>query len=284
MTLVSVLHETTYRYSQPVVVNPHRLMVHPRQSPTLRLHSLSLHVEPDASVTWSADAFDNVIATATFQGPQNELCFRCQSQVEILAPEWPVFDIAASAIQFPFEYGSDERDDLGSLVRSDQSDPLAIWARSFVASYPTDTLSLLKDINNFVFATFRYEQREQEGTQAPADTLALRSGSCRDFAELFTQAVRTLGFGARAVSGYLWEGGLLEGIARGGASTHAWSEVYIPGPGWIPFDPTNGTVGAAYLIPVAVGSQMHRLTPVEGSYAGPSDAFTGMTVSVQIGS
>jgi transglutaminase-like putative cysteine protease len=133
---------------------------------------------------------------------------RYRQIVDILlnAVDWPVLDIAASAILYPFRYSDDDWTDLGALTIAQYPDPgglLEAGARGFVRRSPTDTLSLLKDLNTGVAQRVQYQSREVEGTQFPNQTLDLGSGSCRDFAVLFAEAARKLGFGARLVSGYL---------------------------------------------------------------------------------
>lgn len=195
-----------------------------------------------------------------------------------------VFPITASALAFPFRYANDDAIDLGALripQYPEEWDRLRAWAQGFVASDPTDTLSLLKDINAGV-GSLLYEAREDEGTQSPLQTLALKQGSCRDFAALFLEAVRSLGFGARIVSGYLHDPTrTLLGSANDG-STHAWVEVYLPGAGWIAFDPTNRSVGGANLIPVAVAREIGQTMPVVGTFAGAPDALLALSVVVSV--
>jgi transglutaminase-like putative cysteine protease len=101
---------------------------------------------------------------------------------------------------------------------------------------------------------------------------------------LFAEAARTLGFGTRIVSGYLYNPSQSNVGSSGSGSTHAWAEVYIPGAGWITFDPTNRGVGGFNLIPVAVGRDIRQIMPVVGSFVGMSDAFQGMSVEVQVSS
>src|SRR5207244_3109870 len=126
------------------------------------------------------------------------------------------------------------------------------------------------------------QSREDEGTQSPTQTLDRGWGSCRDFAVLFAEAVRTLGFGARIVSGYLYNPDQGSVGSSGAGSTHAWAEVYVPGAGWITFDPTNHSVGSINLIPVAVARDIWQATPVVGSFVGMTDAFAGMEVEVDV--
>jgi len=144
------------------------------------------------------------------------------------------------------------------------------------------TLSLLKDLSAGVSKWVSYEVREDEGTQSPSETLERRSGSCRDFALLFAEAARCLGFGARLVSGYLQPAQNVLG-SQGGGSTHAWAEIYIPGVGWITFDPTNGTTGSFGMIPIAVVRDIRLAMPVAGGFVGPSNALSDMAVEVAVG-
>ena len=136
----------------------------------------------------------------------DQLLIESVAEVQLDAVAWPVFDISASAITFPFRYSDDEWTDLGALTVQQYADPvdrLRNWARAFVRGSTTDTLSLLKDLSVGVAEAIRYQSRDDMGTQSPTETLARGWGSCRDLAVLFIEAVRSLGFGARIVSGYL---------------------------------------------------------------------------------
>jgi len=260
-------------------------MLRPRESRNLRLIAHDLKLRPAAKVTWAHDVSDNAIATATFQERVDTLFIDSVAELRLDIDQWPVFDIAASALNYPFLLTEDEMLDLGALrLQSylDSSGQLRDWAHSFVAGNPTDTLSLLKDICAGVAARIAYETREREGTQSPAETLSKGQGSCRDFAVLFVDAVRSLGFGARIVSGYLYDQDQTAVGSEGAGSTHAWAEVYVPGAGWIVFDPTNRSVGGFNLIPVAVARDIHLAMPISGSFVGNRDAFEGMQVRVKV--
>lgn len=285
MVKLKVLHRTAYRYRQKVLFGPHRLLLRPRESRDLRLLSNEVGVTPAANLTWAQDVFGNAVATATFQEASDTLVIESATELQLDAAAWPVFDIAASAASYPFQYAADEWTDLGALTIPQFPDPgrrLQDWARAFVRSEPTDTLSLLKDLSAGVPDRIRYQPRETEGVQSPIETLDRGWGSCRDFAVLLIEAVRSLGFGARIVSGYLYnpDQHLLGSVNAG--STHAWAEVYVPGAGWITFDPTNRSVGSANLIPVAVTRDLRRAMPVSGSFIGAADAFQDMWVDVRV--
>jgi transglutaminase-like putative cysteine protease len=278
-------HRTTYRYRQPVRLGPHRFMLRPRESRDLRLVSSDVAVTPAAVVTWAHDVSGNAVATATFQTMADNLVIESVAKLQLDAAAWPVFEIAASAIFYPFQYSDDEWTDLGALTIQQHPDPagrLRGWARAFVGGNPTDTLALLKDLSAGVSGWIRYQSREDEGAQSPIQTLDRGWGSCRDFAVLFVEAARSLGFGARIVSGYLYNPDQDSVGSRDAGSTHAWAEVYVPGAGWITFDPTNRSVGGFNLIPVAVARDIRQAMPVAGSFVGMTDAFQGMSVDVSV--
>ena len=286
MVALRIRHRTEYRYRWPVGLGAHRLMVRPRESRDLRVVSSEVFVTPSASVTWAEDVFGNAVATAVFSGLWDTLVIESVVALELDAAPWPVFDIAPSAVVFPFRYSDAEWTDLGALTLPQYADASGIlrgWAWGFVRGATTDTLSLLKDLSEGVSASIAYEAREVEGTQTPVETLGRRAGSCRDLAVLFVEAARSLGFGARIVSGYLHSPDQsLIGSADAG-STHAWGEVFVPGAGWITFDPTNRSLGGANLIPVGVARDIAQVMPVSGSFIGAPDAFAGMTVQVTVG-
>ena len=285
MTALNIHHKTVYRFQQPVSLGAHRLMLRPRETRDLRLMSHTLAITPDAVLTWAHDVFGNAVAIATFASMTDVLVIESDANILLNAAPWPVFDIAASAISYPFRYSDDERIDLGALAIEqylDQAGRLRIWAQGFIRSNPTDTLSLLKDLSLGVAAKINYQSREDEGTQPPAQTLDRGWGSCRDLAVLFAEAARSLGFGARLVSGYLYNPNSDRTGSAGAGSTHAWAEVYVPGAGWITFDPTNRSVGGLNLIPVAVARDIRQAMPVSGSFVGLTNAFLGMAVEVSV--
>lgn len=285
MTFISIRHVTTYRFNEPVTLLPHRLMLRPRESRELRLMSSRITVTPDAVLSWAYDVFGNAVATATFSTMASNLLIESVVELELGTEAWPVFDIAASAQSYPFRYDDAVWSDLGSLTVPQFADPtgyLRTWTNGFVRSNPTGTLALLKDLSAGVSQGIRYQSRETEGTQSPVETLHRGWGSCRDFAVLFADAARMLGFGARIVSGYLYNPDRQKAGPAGGGSTHAWAEVFVPGAGWITFDPTNRSVGGHNLIPVAVVRDIRQAAPVSGSFIGMTGAFSGIWVEVAV--
>lgn len=285
MPTLEIIHCTIYRYQRPVSLGPHRLILRPRESRDLRLHSFELQVTPDATVTWANDVAGNFVARATFRVTAEQLLIRSAATLELPAERWPVFDIGACAISYPFRYSDDDWADLGSLTVPayiDDIGRLRSWVYAFVSGSSTDTLSLLRDVNAGVANAVSYESRDDEGTQGPLNTLDRAVGSCRDLAVLFVEAVRTLGFGARIVSGYIHDPDLQAVGSAGAGSTHAWAEVFVPGAGWIAFDPTNRSVGGSNLVPVAKVRDIRQAMPVSGSFSGPPDSLKEMSVSVTV--
>lgn len=284
MLTIKIRHRTTYLYHSVVKLGAHRLMLRPRESRELRLISHLVRVSPAASVIWAHDVFGNAVATASFEGLTDRLVVDSEAVLSLGADPWPVFDIAAAAISYPFAYTDADWRDLGALVVPQYLDPerkLLAWAEGFVRSDPTDTLSLLKDLSSGVAGQIRYQSRESEGTQAPLETLARGWGACRDLAVLFVEAARCLRFGARLCSGYLFRPDREAGN-YGADSTHAWAEVYVPGAGWITFDPTNRSVGGQNLIPVAVAREIWQVTPVSGDFIGAGNASRGLWVDLSV--
>ena len=159
------------------------------------------------------------------------------------------------------------------------------WVRRFLRTgQSTDTGILLMTLTYAFKETFTYERRTEPGTRPPSLTLKLGRGSCRDLALLMIEALRCLGFAARFVSGYLYVPSRdRDGERyRGGGSTHAWCQVYLPGAGWVEFDPTDAIVGNRDLVRVAVARDPSQAIPLSGSYFGTADDFQEMVVEVKV--
>src|SRR5271156_3817058 len=257
MRLITVRHITAYRYKQPVSFGEHRMMLRPRDSYDQRLTDIRLDITPEpAAPRWVHDVFGNCVAIAGFSGRATELAFDSTIRLDHSPTNTLEFQIEDYASTYPFSYGSEESPDLLRSIERQYFDPtheIDRWARQFLRRQgPTGTRELLAAITLAIRERFTYVRRPEFGTQDPIETLKLGSGSCRDFAVLMMEAVRSLGFAARFVSGYLYSPGRDGGANRGGGSTHAWVQVYVPGAGWMEFDPTNGIVGSHDLIRVAV--------------------------------
>jgi transglutaminase-like putative cysteine protease len=285
MKLLTVRHATTYRYAGPVTFGQHRLMLRPRDSHDLRLVGAELALSPPGTVRWMHDVFGNSVALVDFSAPAAELSIVSTLAIERYGLARLEFRIAPEAENYPFMHSADDRTDLGRLRERHYPDRGEVeeWARQFVIETPANTFNLLATMNGAIRGSFAYRVREEEGTQTPVETLERKSGTCRDYALLFIEAARSLGFGARFVTGYLYDPALEGGeAAQGAGATHAWAEIYLPGAGWIEFDPTNGLVAGENLIRIAVTRDPAQAAPIAGSYSGEGAAYLGMEVEVTV--
>lgn len=283
MSTLTIRHLTIYRYGRPVTFGEHRMMLRPRDSHDQRVIEARLDIRPQpASLHFIVDDFGNQVGIARFSDRAQELCVDSVVSVEQSPPLVSGRDLSNHADRFPFDYSADERADLmlcfaRDPVRSlvDPGDPVGAWARSFL---PADgligTFELLTALSQAIHGAFRYRRREAKGVQHPAETFRLGHGSCRDFAMLMIDAARALGLAARFASGYL----ILASDQHG--STHAWAQVYLPGPGWVDFDPTSGSVGKEKLVTVAVAHDPQHTLPLHGTYMGTASDALGMDVRV----
>ncbi len=288
MPVLSVQHVTTYRYRRPVGFGEHRMMFRPRDSADQRLVSWSVEIAPAPVLLRSvADAFGNVVTLARFKERAPEL--RVENRLVVdhtpTAPE--AAQLAPYARTWPFTYDLDDMEDLGRVMQRHYPDPehkVDSWARSLLSgSASTPTFALLATMTDEIRRGFTYCPRHEEGVQDPARTLALRAGTCRDYAVLMMEAVRALGMAARFVTGYIYTPAGEGRMNQGGGATHAWVEVFVPGAGWIDFDPTNGIVGSRDLIRVASVRDPLQAIPLAGTWTGfPADSLS-MTVSVRVG-
>jgi transglutaminase-like putative cysteine protease len=197
------------------------------------------------------------------------------------APDFRIEDYARS---HPFTYSDDELPDLAAYVRRHHpEDGVDEWLSKFVTtgvSRPTG--QLLMTLNEAIAEGFSYKRRASRGTQTPGETIQSQQGTCRDFALLMMEAARSLGFAARFVTGYVYVSDRDGALRLGGGSTHAWCQVYVPGSGWVEFDPTNGIVGNRDLIRVGVARTPQQAIPLSGSYWGDAEDELGMEVSVNV--
>ena len=299
MTILTVTHLTTYRYVRPVRFGEHRLMLRPRDSHDLRLVETAIAIRPRATVRWLHDTFSNSIAVAEFEAAAEELVVRSQFRARHYPLTEHAMVIEGYARRLPFAYTDEDRADLGLLLQrhypdeGPDGDGVAAWARDFAAEPAMaglETGALMGAMTRRIRESFAYRRREELGTQTPAQTLRLRQGTCRDYALFMMEAARSLGLAARFVSGYLYDdrltgedaSGRARGTLTGGGATHAWVQLFLPGAGWVEFDPTNGLVGGRNLIRVAVTRDPVQAIPISGTYTGRREDFVGMEVEVRV--
>jgi transglutaminase-like putative cysteine protease len=287
MKYLTVRHATHYRYAHKVTLGTHRLMLRPRDSHDLRLVDAELTLSPPGETRWMHDVFGNSVAQVEFAQMADELLIVSTLHLEHYGLTRPVFPILPEAQVYPFVYSANDRSDLGRLLDRHYPDPNGLvdaWAKRFVSGRFMSTYNLLSNINAAIKNEFSYNTRYEEGTQSPLETLERGSGTCRDFALLFIEAVRSLGFGARFVTGYLYDPALdgAEGAMQGSGATHAWADVYLPGAGWVEYDPTNGLIAGDNLIRIAVTRDPSQAIPIGGTFEGRLGEFLGMSVEVTV--
>ncbi|MEP7306824.1 MAG: transglutaminase family protein [Acidobacteriota bacterium] len=285
MRLLTVRHVTIYRYSEPVRFGEHRMMFRPRESQDLRLVNTKLDILPRPSkLRWLHDVFDNSVAIATFDEMASELRFESTVTLEHEETVLLEYALETAARTYPFQYSDDDRPDLiRAIARQYPSDDLGPWTARFLkAPGPTATMTLLRSMTRSIKEELKYLRRTEKGVQSPGETLRRGSGSCRDFAVLMMESVRSLGLAARFVSGYIYVPPLNASDAVGGGATHGWMQAYLPGAGWVDFDPTNSIVGNRNLIRVAVAWDQRNALPLWGTFSGSGSSFRGMHVDVSV--
>ncbi|WP_284316767.1 transglutaminase family protein [Labrys miyagiensis] len=282
-----ITHRTTYRYAERVSFGPHRMMLRPRDSHEMRLISATLTTSLPADYAWTYDVFGNEVCTGHFSGQASELEIESRLEIDRFPSAVPTHFLSGRETPFPIVYSADEAIDLGATMLTSAEtypDDLRVWIAGLPRRYSGGAMDLLTGLCQEIHGTFTYETRFEQSTQDPALTFRNRSGACRDFAALFIACARLLGFGARFVSGYLFdpipENG--EPAMQGAGASHAWADVYLPDTGWVEFDPTNGLVASDRLIRIAVVREPHQALPISGSFVGTPSAFVGLWVGVDV--
>ncbi|CAA0111516.1 putative protein [Halioglobus japonicus] len=280
MQCYKIIHHTYYNFSDPVTLGTHELLLRPREDHTQRIQSFNLRVRPDATIKWHRDVEGNSVAVASFK-PSRTQQLAIESEVIVQQyNEDPLdFIVADYALNYPFNYQAEDAVLLTPYLQPEEHGAgreLRAWVSSFWQESETvQTYALLQRMAQHINATCEYRVREEPGVQTAKQTLQGGTGSCRDFAYLFMQAAQSLGLAARFVSGYL-HAPYVTGIG----STHAWAEIYLPGAGWLGFDPTIGDIVGADHFPVAVAHLPESVPPVSGTFRGAAQSTLDVGVWV----
>ena len=283
--LFDITHTTHYRYAQPVELGTHRVMFRPRGSHDMRVLATSLEISPEPKdVRLIHDVYSNSVAIVEPASPTTELKFVCKFTVEHVGERALDLPVEPAFVEYPFAYGDEDAIVLQPYLLPWYTDPtgeLLTWAQNFLTGDGrVYSLDVLVRMNAFIRDTMQYVPRISEGVQSPYETLHLGSGTCRDFATLMIESVRILGYASRFVSGYLYTPAL--DSADGAGATHAWLQVYLPGAGWLTFDPTNNLIGGTDLIRVGFARHASGASPITGNWHGFPGDFLGMDVDVQV--
>lgn len=272
MKRYKIIHRTYYNYTNTVTLGAHELLLRPREGHDLRIESFELKITPSAKVYWHRDVEGNSVAVANFTRPAQQLTVESEVIIQQYNESPLDFIVADYAINYPFSY--DEADQFllspyRVLPDQETRELLNNWIFNvWKSSEQIQTYTLLQRLTETIYNTLVYKVREEPGVQSAKETLSLGSGSCRDFALLFMEAVKCLGLASRFVSGYLYAPLMSSQVG----STHAWAEVYLPGGGWKGFDPTIGDIVGTDHIPVAVSRLAEAVPPISGSYVGSAES------------
>ena len=283
--LISISHVTRYRYDRPVAFGAHRLLVRPRDGHDLRVLETHLIITPKPKLHWQFDVFGNSVAHAVFSESSDTLEIKSDLLIRRYAGHGENSSPDRAPSQMPLDYGADNLTDLAPYIPMqfpDERETLWRWLGAVFQNRPKETLNFLSALSGTIHEAFSYTRREERGTQSAMATIGLRSGTCRDFAFLFMECARLFGFAARFVTGYLHVREDEDDPLNRGGSTHAWADVYVPGEGWVEFDPTNLIVGNQALIRIAVTRTPAQATPISGTYDREQGQFLGMSVDVSV--
>jgi transglutaminase-like putative cysteine protease len=285
MPIFTVSHVTTYRYRKPVAFGEHRMMLRPRDDDDQKVLESELEITPaPIELSWAQDSAGNHIAIARFAERARELRFACTIRLDHAPAGFRAADIAEFARTHPFAYAAEDRPGLAPFVAPVSTHPdLARWAAGFLRQDGSaDTAELLVGMTQTIKRTFKHMARHEHGIQDPLRTLAIKSGSCRDVAMLMIAGLRSLGIAARFVSGYLHLADDDDDDRLTGGNTHAWVQAYVPGPGWVDFDPSRGAVGNQNLVRVAVVHDPRDAIPLQGTWIGAASDHLAMKVAVKV--
>lgn len=279
---LQISHTTRYEYDRNVQLHPHLLYLSPRDNPLLKVSHFEITFDPEATLYWMRDDFDNILASAHFSQETETLKIQSRCTVQTIDTQPFDFLMRDYANQFPFDYEPLHRFNLGIyLTPPDSATQKAVktWLKSHFENPPIDTVSWLLTLNQTIFNRLVYNRRDEPGIQSPLQTIQLGSGTCRDYASLLVACFRTLGLAARFVSGYLFDANQ---NPTSPGDMHAWTEVFLPGAGWRGLDPTNGLFCDNTYVPVAHAVVAESINPVQGSFYSLEPAHTKLFTEVRI--
>lgn len=270
---VALDHTTVYSYDKPVTLHPHIIRLRPAPHCRTPILSYSLSIEPaEHFINWQQDPFGNYLARIVFPEKSDRLSVRVDLVAELTVINPFDFFVEESAEAFPFEYSDVNKDELAPYLATTQASPiLQTWLENNKPAAETKIIDALVAINQAVHRDVAYQLRMEPGVQSSQETLQLAMGSCRDSGWLLVEIMRHYGIAARFVSGYLVQltpdVKSIDGPSGAEADftdLHAWTEVYIPGAGWVGLDPTSGLFAGEGHIPLACTPQPVSAAPITG--------------------
>ena len=283
MTLhVALTHRTSYRYDRRTAVNPQVIRLRPAPHCRTPILSYSLSLSPAQHfINWQQDPFGNYLARVVIPEKTTELSVTIDLIADMAVINPFDFFVEESAKDWPFQYEPELREELQPYLKAETAGPrLQAYLRGLDRT-PSSSIDFLCNLNRHLQKDIKYLIRMEPGVQPTEDTLSKGSGSCRDSGWLLVQIARHIGFAARFVSGYLIQ--LTPDVASldGPSGTavdfsdlHAWTEIYLPGAGWIGFDPTSGLLAGEGHIPLAATPSPSSAAPISGSHEAAEVEFS----------
>lgn len=278
---LGVRYETAYRYAAPVNFSRHEIRLFPRGDTFTRVHRLRFETNAGAQVRFGRDLFDNCVAACSYPEPADELRFQLELDLALEKKNPFDFLLRNEAARLPFSYPADLRRVLAPYLQGEPASLLEVPRWRFPPpGAPRSTVTVLVELNERLHECVGYERREEGPARPPEETLHLGRGACRDVALLLAAVLRQHGLAARLTSGYLRETESESRRAEG--SLHAWTEVYLPGAGWVGLDGTNGVFANHNFITAAVGINPADVTPIDGSFYPPQAVAPQMTSRLEL--
>jgi transglutaminase-like putative cysteine protease len=275
---LAVTYRAEYRYEREVSLSSHIVRLFPRDALQAKVVAHRFVTNTSGSVHWRHDLFDNVVAQCFYPREEDRLMFEFDAEIVVEERNPFGFLLDSRALQWPVEYDARERAVLAAFMeRTEEFFPASLRPMS-----GSETVGALVGMNQWLHANIAYERREEGEALAPSETLRLRRGACRDTAVLLAAALRGQGLAARLVSGYLWESAGDPAQRKAESSLHAWTEVYLPGAGWIGMDPSNGVLADHHYIATAVGIVPADVAPVAGRYFTDRGVAGALRTSLQV--
>ncbi len=285
--LISISHVTRYDYDRPVSFGRHRLLLRPRDGHDLRVLEAHLHITPASTLHWHFDTFGNSVAHALFSADDDHLEIRSDLLIKRYGQRTLRTRRDSASRRMPLTYSAENLIDLAPFIPMEfpaEGQALERWLHDAFQNRPFEVMGFLRALSATIHSNIAYSRREERGTQSAMTTVEKKTGTCRDLAFLFMECARFFGFATRFVTGYLH---VREDVRdakalTGGGSTHAWADVYVPGEGWLEFDPTNLIDDNQALIRIAVTRTPAQATPISGTFNHQSARFLGMSVNVKV--
>lgn len=263
---IAIRYQADYIYEESASFSTHRVRLFPRADLFGRVERIGFRTDPTADVQFRRDLFDNVTANCFFPDKLEVLPFHLEIDLELQERNPFHFLLDARALRIPFVYQPVEAAVLASFLTRD---PSVVLPSALRPGPPVPTVEGILTLNSWIFDNLTYERRDEGEAWSAGQTLANGAGACRDFAVLLAEVLRHHGIASRLASGFLWEPPEFDvADRRAEGALHAWVEAFLPGPGWIGLDPTNGILCDHHFITAAVGLAPADVAPVDGSYFG----------------